>query len=727
MAIPTYEQRGVIGGISSAPRASTVVPGSNAVAGALGGIAQAGMNLAGVMQQKEEDKASQDVANVLSTGRVYWQQYENEKQQAWNPGDPDLRDTIASDFDKWRDEQMGKLSTPASKRYFEQHTLQMRERLLMSAYTATQKKITDKLNADTMVAMEADEQAVFANPASMMEVLATRAEATLARRDIPEDAKASMLLQYKQKLALAAEMGRMEQSPEQWYLERFGGLPESVGGTVKPGVIEGEGRHLPIANAIYGQESSYGKADTSKVNSQNVTGPMQMMEGTFNRAKAMGLIPKDYDWKNPEHNKEAGFAWVQYLDKKYDGDPAKVAAAYYGGEGAVGPDGQIKRHWRNKQRPQDPTVGEYVDQVLARIAKDQGQNGVQIASATGGMEFMPGADKKTGLPPAFASLPWEQQIRYKQMAEQRIQQDYNKRIARLSIETAKTVVDAQDIGVSGKVDDAVAVSDAVAQIEANLGRQLQPEQVQAVEAQVARAARQREQQRKTEQDNIKAGLFDALESNGGDFQQLMAQNMTELAQLPRDALDALQKFAGDVATGGQRVTDWQAYAQLIESPDLLMQTNLAALKDKFSRDEFNQLVKLQQAAVKAKEEGRPQTIQSDMAVVKDLLQGAKVKANSDDEAKFFAILQREMDAHMAATGKTKMSQKEVKELAADLLTKEVTKKGFFWDSKELAYNIEIPPAELPKIDAALQAAGLPVNDSTRLRVYRNKLQRQNSK
>ena len=124
-----------------------------------------------------------------------------------------------------------------------------------------------------------------------------------------------------------------------------------------------------VGNAIFQQESNGGKADTSFVNSSNVTGPMQIMESTFNGMKKDGLIPADYDWKNPAHNKDAGFKLVASYAQKYNNDPAKIAAAYYGGPGAVNADGSINRDWRDKKNPKAPTVGEYVDSVIGRMNK----------------------------------------------------------------------------------------------------------------------------------------------------------------------------------------------------------------------------------------------------------------------------------------------------------------------------------------------------------------------
>jgi len=124
-----------------------------------------------------------------------------------------------------------------------------------------------------------------------------------------------------------------------------------------------------MAEAIYGQESNSGRADTSKVNDQGVTGPMQVQKGTFDGLKRLGLIPQDYDFGNPEHTKAAGIAEVNRLAEKFNDDPAKVFAAYYAGEKVVNADGTINRHWGNKKHPDHPTVGQYIEQASARMGK----------------------------------------------------------------------------------------------------------------------------------------------------------------------------------------------------------------------------------------------------------------------------------------------------------------------------------------------------------------------
>ena len=121
-----------------------------------------------------------------------------------------------------------------------------------------------------------------------------------------------------------------------------------------------------FVNAIYGQESGYGRADTSVANSQNVIGPMQVKLSTFDGMKKNGQIPAWADFNNPEHTKRAGEILAEFLFDKYQGDPAKAAAAYYGGEGAVAPDGRIK-NYGNKERPGDPTTHGYAAQILRRM------------------------------------------------------------------------------------------------------------------------------------------------------------------------------------------------------------------------------------------------------------------------------------------------------------------------------------------------------------------------
>jgi len=122
-----------------------------------------------------------------------------------------------------------------------------------------------------------------------------------------------------------------------------------------------------LTKAVYSQESGSGKADTSKPNYAGAIGPMQILQTTFDDLKKRNLIPQDYDINNEAHNKQAGFALLSDYAKKYNNDPDKILAAYYGGPGAVNSDGTINRDWKDKKNDKAPTVGQYIDQVKARI------------------------------------------------------------------------------------------------------------------------------------------------------------------------------------------------------------------------------------------------------------------------------------------------------------------------------------------------------------------------
>lgn len=159
----------------------------------------------------------------------------------------------------------------------------------------------------------------------------------------------------------------------------------SFGSTQAPGVTGTAPAGLSfdpvvLGNAIYSQESSSGKADTTKVNSQNVTGPMQIQQATFEGLKKNGVIPATADWKNPADNKAAGFAHIADLAKKYK-TPEQVAAVYYSGPAAVNADGTINRDRRNPERPNDPTVGQYIDQVIGRVPTTQQLSNSAASSA----------------------------------------------------------------------------------------------------------------------------------------------------------------------------------------------------------------------------------------------------------------------------------------------------------------------------------------------------------
>lgn len=173
-----------------------------------------------------------------------------------------------------------------------------------------------------------------------------------------------------------------------------------------------------MGDAIFGTESSSGKADTSKANSQGARGPMQITEQTFKGLQDQGMIPKSWSHANAEQSKAAGYKFVDILWKKFNGDPAKVAASYYSSPEVINKDGTINIHWGNNTYRNHPTVGEYIlkttginlmyagdpaQQLATNQQQQQGNaapNGASTAIAQAAQQNMP---TPAATPPAAAS------------------------------------------------------------------------------------------------------------------------------------------------------------------------------------------------------------------------------------------------------------------------------------------------------------------------------------
>jgi soluble lytic murein transglycosylase-like protein len=124
-----------------------------------------------------------------------------------------------------------------------------------------------------------------------------------------------------------------------------------------------------FAWAIYGQESTYGKANTDKPNYAGAIGPMQIIRETFDGLKAQGLIPADAEFTNKADTMNAGLVLIRQLMKQYNGNIEQAAAAYYSGPKAVNVDGSINTHYRDLKNPNAPTVGEYIAKVKSRMGE----------------------------------------------------------------------------------------------------------------------------------------------------------------------------------------------------------------------------------------------------------------------------------------------------------------------------------------------------------------------
>lgn len=269
-SIPTYQRQFLPQGDLQGARANTNNAPDDAIGGALRGIGQQGMGLAtevmrGALQDKREaDKQAEDlaavqVANVLSEGDVYWQEHVTKTTQGWKVGDPDLRETLGKDFDTWTSTNTEKLPTDASKQYFQKHAAGMKSRLQTGVYSFQQKATTAKLDADTSVGMQADENTVFNDPARFDEVYRRRMETVIPRSDLSEAQKIDAAAKFKAQLSLAVERGEIERDPAGWYQKRFGSFRPA--GTPGAAPVAAGGGFAAVMENVFRHEGGYNPKD----------------------------------------------------------------------------------------------------------------------------------------------------------------------------------------------------------------------------------------------------------------------------------------------------------------------------------------------------------------------------------------------------------------------------------------------------------------------------------
>lgn len=316
----------------------------------------------------------------------------------------------------------------------------------------------------------------------------------------------------------------------------------------------------------------------------------------------------------------------------------------------------------------------------------------------------------------------EERMKWAAYAETKAKQDKAQKFAGVLIDTASATVAAASLMPGDMVDIPQAKSSALAAAQSAMGRDLDPEERLQLEQRVEAAAADRERDIKRNREASVAWAFDALDKNGGDYQALIRDNPALATGLTTEQQTRINDYAGKVATGVTRPTDWQAYNQLISDPDFLKSANLDAIRDKFSAGEFAQLKKAQQDLLTTP--GAEQNIVGTHSLIKGMLDNAGFKGNEKKQAKFFSLLQQAVDQELAATGKKSIPQTRVKELAQDLLVEEITARGMLIDDTDEAFDIDVPQGERIKIEAALISQGLPLSEYNVLQAYRNKLRKQ---
>jgi hypothetical protein len=115
-----------------------------------------------------------------------------------------------------------------------------------------------------------------------------------------------------------------------------------------------------LFNAFYGQESGGGANTTTSID--NAHGDMQITPGTFAQFAKPG---ERLD--NRADNIAVGKRILDYYSQKYNGDAARVAVAYFSGEGNVAPAGSPTPWKENRHDGQGTYVSQYVNGILGRL------------------------------------------------------------------------------------------------------------------------------------------------------------------------------------------------------------------------------------------------------------------------------------------------------------------------------------------------------------------------
>lgn len=438
-SIPTYERRFIADGIQSAPNASSNVSASSPVATGLSNLGQAIGGVANVLQdearEKRENMAAVDVSNVLSQGDVYWQEQGTRAMQQWKVGDPDIREKIGTDFDKWMNDSEAKLPTDKSRQYFRKQAVSMKSRLQQNAFTYVENATTAKLNADSDAGMQADENVVFGDASRVDEVYARRVEPLLARTDISEAEKIKAANKFKRGLYVAAERGEMERDPVGWYRRRFGD-------DLIPGVTPAAGSGGSAAGfdsvmqRIFKHEGGYTASDGNSGAPANF--------GINQRANP------DIDVKNLTKEKAAAIYKERYWDK-IRGDNLPPSLRGTAMDAAVNQGPVLANRWVQESGG-DPVKfnalrREHYERLLEEPKNQRyrkawlGRLGSYEADAAGGGAApVPGVTRSSqpdalpDAPKTFSGMDYEQQLALKSMAETRLKQQAT--VARAQTETA---------------------------------------------------------------------------------------------------------------------------------------------------------------------------------------------------------------------------------------------------------------------------------------------------
>ncbi len=211
---------------------------------------------------------------------------------------------------------------------------------------------------------------------------------------------------------------------------------------------------------------------------------------------------------------------------------------------------------------------------------------------------------------------------------------------------------------------------------------------------------------------------------------------------------AMAARARQLAENQHVSTDWNDYynlksiASVNETRDEFLTTNLLLYRTKMADPEFKELVNLQASLRKGDHKAAKvlDGFRTDQSIVSDALNSAGIdptpkqgKADATKVALFRRKVDEEIIKVQERSGK-KATSLEVQGIVDNLMVQGVTQKGWFFDTKKRAFELnagesleikatDVPKPERMKIEDALRRKGLPVTEKSVLELYSRKLSR----
>jgi len=346
------------------------------------GIGRAISDLGDTFTKIDQDKG--EVWAYKTSGEAYvdLKKKYDEDVNKLDPTDPEFNAKVnnaTQNFMSQIDQTVAKYKEQAPNTYganaFERYMVANKRSLAEQAVVRQANLSADFLKAQVDDANLLDMSRIAEDPSDRnFELVRATGEEAIKKLNLPPELRLKWIGERNRQLALIQLDTTARNQPEYLLksINRDGGkivapktvTPEFQKSAESAGLSQAE---AAFAWAVYGQESSYGKANTDKPNYADAIGPMQVTRETFNGLKAQGAIPANADFNNKADTMNAGLVLIKQLSQKYNGNMDQIAAAYYSGPKAVNADGSINTHYRDLKNDKAPTVGEYVRDVRARM------------------------------------------------------------------------------------------------------------------------------------------------------------------------------------------------------------------------------------------------------------------------------------------------------------------------------------------------------------------------